>query len=398
MTPFLQSRPGFENETFEDGKLYGSFEEGNAFYAVSEPDRVHEAAFVSTATVGHLIWFGQESIGSAVPNPIDSDNQIWPVKDYIGLFGILAFGLFICSLALLLIEEVPFFEGVKRSIPRNIGLRKGGLLISILFALIFPFIVLKTNASGMIAAMRVSNAASIPVAGFPIKYSNVAFCVLIGLNILGVLGFLLYYFTEGRKQKLTISDLGLTPDGSKKLSGVMIGKTILLSAIVIAIAWGFIHLQENLTGTDFYAWFFGFKSAPANKVQYFWPYMLIWIACFVVASFTINVERRLPSTGKEWLDTVIAMVFNVVLATIVLVIVIRINWVLDGNGTLKANPFWVFKTDIARLWGMPAGMAVGIGGSTLLYRKTGNTWLSAFLMGSVACIMCLTFGQLRSGM
>lgn len=82
------------------------------------------------------------------------------------------------------------------------------------------------------------------------------------------------------------------------------------------------------------------------------------------------------------------------MATIVLVIVIAVLWHMQSNG-MNISPFWDFKTDIARIWGMPAGMTVGVGGSTLLYRKTGNTWLSAFLMGTVAALMCVTFGQVR---
>ena len=215
------------------------------------------------------------------------------------------------------------------------------------------------------------------------------------MNLLGLLGFALFFFTDGKKHKLTASDLGLTPADSNRISWKMIGKTALLSAIVIAIAWGCISLQEALTGTDFYAWFFGFKSIPMSKVNHYWVYIIIWILCFVVASFTINVERRLPTTGKEWLDIVIAMVFNIVAASFTLVVVIAVNWILSSNGVKPTPWLWTFGTDITRLWGMPAGMAVGIGGSTLLYRKTGNAWLSAILMGTVAALMCVTFGQLR---
>ena len=91
----------------------------------------------------------------------------------------------------------------------------------------------------------------------------------------------------------------------------------------------------------------------------------------------------------------IAMAFNILLATIVLITVIVVRWNLESSGTGDQYWFWNFETDIARLWGMPAGMTVGIGGSTLLYRKTGNTWLSAFLMGTVSALMCVTFGQVR---
>ena len=136
----LQKRPGYEDATsFELGTVYGSFEEGTAYVAILEPNRIHEAAFVSTQTIGNILKYAMEAINDAVPNPIDYNNQIWVYKDYTGLFGIFAFGAFICALALLLIEEVPAFNGVKRPIPRNIGLRKVGLGISVILAIILGF-------------------------------------------------------------------------------------------------------------------------------------------------------------------------------------------------------------------------------------------------------------------
>lgn len=393
-TPILQRREGYESTTLIPGELYGSFEDGNAFYVALEENRVHEAAFVSRTTITHLLWFAQGTLGDDVPNPIDYEDQVWQYKDYIGLAGIFVFGLFICAIALLLIEEIPFFAAVKRPIPRNIGLRKGGLAISLLLALIFPFIVLKTNSFGVVQLVGSSRADDVPAALFPLKYANVSFFVLIFLNLLGILGLLLYYFTDGRKYKLTLNDLGLTPGESNRVSLSMVLKTLLLSMVVIAIAWSYILLQEQIFGTDFYAWFFGFKDIPINKIKYYWIYIVIWILCFIVASFLINIERRLPTTGKEWLDIVIAIVFNVVVATFTLVVLIRVCWVLDGAGLKQEYPFWDIPS-ISRLWGMPAGMAVGVGGSTLLYRKTGNTWLSALLMGTVSALMCVTFGQIR---
>lgn len=378
-------------------QLVGSFEEGNAVYGSRDEHRVHEAAFVNQETISKLLWFGQKAVGDAVPNYIDASDQIWMWKDYIGLASIYVFGLFICALALLLIEEVPFFEDVKRAPARNIGLRKAGMVISIVLGLVFPYIVLKTNALGLIPLTGMTNIppTSIPVAGLRLSYSNLALCTIVGLNLLGLLGFALYFFTDGKKHKLTLNDLGLTPGDSNKLSVKMILKTLLLSAIVVAIAWGLLALQEELLGTSFYAWFFGFKSIPVIKVKYYWAYILIWIICFVVASFSINVERRLPTTGNELLDTVIAMLFNIVMASFTLVVVIIVNWNLSSAGVKETPWLWTFGTDITRLWGMPAGMAVGVGGSTLLYRKTGNTWLSAILMGTVAALMCVTFGQVR---
>ncbi|HIS39464.1 MAG TPA: hypothetical protein IAC12_01250 [Candidatus Aphodovivens avistercoris] len=41
------------------------------------------------------------------------------------------------------------------------------------------------------------------------------------------------------------------------------------------------------------------------------------------------------------------------------------------------------------------GMTCAVVGSTFLYKKTGNIWLCALLVGSIACIMGLLYGSMR---
>lgn len=43
--------------------------------------------------------------------------------------------------------------------------------------------------------------------------------------------------------------------------------------------------------------------------------------------------------------------------------------------------------DTQRIWGLPVGMTVATAGSTFIYKKTGNIWLCALLVGTIACIM-----------
>ena len=44
---------------------------------------------------------------------------------------------------------------------------------------------------------------------------------------------------------------------------------------------------------------------------------------------------------------------------------------------------------------MPAGMFIGGAGNTYLYRKTGNIWLGAILMGIVCALAACLYGQLQ---
>lgn len=136
-------------EYVKTDELVGSFEEGNACMASIGTARVHEAAFITQETIEKRVDFAQKATDN-VPNYIDATDRVWMSKDIYGLLASWAFGIFICALALFLIETVPFFSEVRRVPVRNIGLRGPGMAISL---------------------------------------------------ILGVLGFLLYFFTEGKREK-----------------------------------------------------------------------------------------------------------------------------------------------------------------------------------------------------
>lgn len=390
---------GYEGVVYtKTDEIVGSFENGDAYMASIDTARVHEAAFISNQTIGKLVDFCQQATDN-VPNYISADDQVWQAKDYFGLLSAWSFAVLICAFALLLIETVPFFTDVKLAPTRNIGLRGPGMLISLAMGVVFPVIVLKTGAFGLtLTLLPGSDGPPSKVSGiapFHMTYANISMSIVIGLCIMGILGFLLFVFTDGKREGLTANDLGLTASDSGKLSLALVGKTLFLSLIVVAVAWGFLAFLESIYGTTLYCWFFGFKAIPMNMVKYYIPYLFVWMICFVFSSFTVNVERRLPSTGNNVLDIAIQMVFNIFFGVFTLVAVIMLCW---NNETYQLNlPAFLttYGADISKIWGMPLGMTVGVGGSTLLYKNTHNTWLSAILMGIVGALMCVTYSQLR---
>ena len=401
--PILQRYPGHEGDTeFKTDTMYGSLEDGDGFMWIVEPNRIHEAAFVSQQTIGHLLQYGQEAVGGAVPNYIPADNQVWMAKDYVGLFGCIVFVAFLCSLALLLIEEVPAFEPVKRPLGRNVGFRGTGLVVASIICALVPYLVAKTDAFGIVGGGLDKNLWN---AGFHLGFSNMGFGMVIGLNIVAAIGLVVYLLTHGRKLKVTADDFGLTPAGYKDLSAGsarvkavvgMVLRTLLLSAIVIAVGWGYLQLQVDVLGTDFYSWFFGVKDIPISKIPYYWNYLGVFIVCFLVASIDMNIERRLPSTGSETKDLILAILVNVALATAMVIIIVAVKWHLQTIGSpADTNWFWSMGLDTQRIWGLPLGMGVAVGGSTFLYKKTGNIWLCALLIGTIACLMGLLYGGTR---
>lgn len=380
-----------EDEVLVPDKVYGSFEEGNASMLTEIDGQIHEGAFVSHNHIAALLNFAQKSVQA--PNPLDGDDQIWFMKDMVGLLGMLSFAFFLVALAVVLIDTVPFFQHLKQPLPRNIGMRGKDLAISITAALLFPVLCLFTGSFGLVNLFG-TKAPNVPI--FQVRYTNIAMATVIALNLLGLVMVFVFHKVWGKKKfNAGIRDYGLTSEGSSKLDWLLIGKAAALAVTVVAIGWLYLAVQGGLLGTDFYCMFFGYKPISANKFGYYIPYMLVWVVCFVMAAIGMNVERRLPSTGKENLDTLIAVVFNGLLATagitIMVIVENSIQLSLGTSATALAN----WGTDITRLWGMPVGMFIGGAGNTYMYRKTGSVWPGAILMGIVCALNSCLYGQIQ---
>ena len=399
----LHKYAGYEDATeVVPGQEYGSIADGSGFVYEMEYNRIHEAAFVTTQCIGHLLQYGQEAIGDDVPNYIDASDQVWPVKDYTGLFGIFAWAAFVFATALLLIEEVPAFAAVKRPLARNVGFRGTGLVVASLIGLLVPYLVIKTDAFGIVGGRFYAN---LREAGFNMGFSNMGFGVICGLTIVCILGFVVFMLTERKKKGIGLTELGLTPADyaeratrGERAKGIalMVAKSALVAAIAVAVGFGYTQLQLNVLGTDFYAWFFGVKDLPVSKIPVYLPYLAVFLVAFVFLSFDMNVIRRLPTTGNETKDLLIAMAVNLVIGATVVIVIVAVKWYLQTVGSpADTNWLWGMGLDTQRIWGLPVGMTVAVCGSTFIYKKTGNIWLCALLVGTVACIMGVLYGGTR---
>ncbi len=377
-------------EPFSPGTVYGSFEDGNAHMLAEIPDQIHEGVFVNHAHIAAILDFSMKVIDA--PNFIDPNNQIWHWKDVCGLIGMFLFVAFLCCLAVFLIDQVPFFASIKQPMPRNIGMRGKDLGISITCALLFPLLVLYTGAFGLVGFLGGARSVSTPI--FRVRFAHIAVAIVLTLNLLGLVMFFVYHKVWGKKRfNATIRDYGLTSEGSTKIDWRLVGKSAFLGILVAAIGWTYLAIQRDTLCTDFYCLFFGFKDLYLRKFVYYIPYLVIWIPCFAIASVGMNVERRLPSTGKESLDTAIAVIFNGLLATATITIMVIVENAIQIHLGTSAVALSSWKTDITRIWGMPVGMFLGGAGNTYCYRKTGNIWLGAVLMGIVCCFAACLYGQ-----
>lgn len=385
---------GVDYDQIETDRMYGSFEEGNAKLIIRQKDMIHEAAFISSECIGNLLNFAQDALGHEnIPNYMPGSQQIWYWKDVVGLIGMFSFLGFLLTLAVFLMNCVSCFDGLQQPMPRNIGLRGKGLAVSIAAAFLFPIIVARFGGP----LYKLATACYKSFGWFAGNMQNYAFAMVIGLNLLGLGFFALFLFTDAKKEKATLRDLGMATDTSpNKLTLKPIALAFAIAVITVSCGWGYLRLQGDILGTDFYCLFFGFRPIPWNKFPNYIPYLIFWVPAFTVAALGLNVERRLPSTGSEKKDFVIAMVFNMVCSTAAVCFLVwlenyvQIN-ICGSETTALAN--WGIA--VCRLWGMPVGMAMAGLGQTYLYRKSGSIWLGAFTMGMVCCLMACLYGQFR---
>lgn len=365
--------------------VYGSFEDGSAKAIYMVPSG-HEDAMYSTRGMEVQLDFVQQAM--EVPNPIAGTNQVWKWASVWGLLGMFSFAFTLVSLAILLMQECSIFEMIVQPMPRNIGLRGVGLGISVILSLALPLLVLKTGCFGFTSVLTNHKTGL-----FSMGRANRAFTVVVGLALMGLLTFLFFFFTDGKKQKATLRDYGLTVEGSSKLSFALIGKSLLLAIVVLFMGFAYLRLQREVFGTDFYCLYWGYRPIAWSKFVYMIPYIIVWCICFVISAVGMNVERRLPEHGNETLDTAVAIAVNIILAiaTISVVVLLQLylqKHVMYRTGTALSS----WKADLTRLWGMPAGVTVGTFCNTYLYRKSGNIWTGVFLGGTLGALSCILYG------
>ena len=212
--------------------------------------------------------------------------------------------------------------------PRNIGLRGKGLAISMI-ASPFPLLCLYTESLGIVKLLGGTGGNSI----FHVSYTTMALSFVIGLNLFGLVMRGVFWFTDAKRHDAAIRELGLTGENSTHIDFKAIGKSFILAGIVLLIAFTYLDIQQKVLGTEFYCLFFGVRPIALYKLPYYVPYIIVWILCFAIAAISINVERRLPSTGNEKLDTAIAVVFNCFCAAFTITLMIFVQYFLQVNVT-----------------------------------------------------------------
>ena len=355
----------------EQGKLYGSFEDGTA-RLFKMNSMTHAAGTFNHECIASIADFVMNSTGiENVPNYIDPDNSIWELREAFGLICFILIALLVPTTALALMQAVPFFGKIRQPMPPEMGLKKGGWWLSAVLALVVPIVVYSFKA---ISSDRHSNAI------WPAYHLNKAIIWLCVLTVFGVIMFFVYHFTHGKKLGGSLANYGLTYAGEKKLNFSLIGRAFALALCVEAFTIFLLTVIETFTGLTPHFWFLNYSQLAVNRLKYIPSYWIIYVVAFLMSALSMNVERRLPSTGNERKDTVIAVALNVLLAGGGIALMLLVQWIFGynamtapGEGNALAN-----LIDHSQ-FGLFANIGVAAGINTYLYRKTGSIYSGAFV-------------------
>lgn len=360
-------------------KIYGSFENRNA-RAYRVFDMIHMGGTFNFGAIGALIDFIQEA-NPNTPNYIDSSNQVWSWREFLGVLTAASLVVTMVFFAIVLLQ-LPFFATIKQPLPKDVSFlgnkNKIGFIISVVLGCVWPIFswvcLPNMNANTRYEWLPLGNC--VPIVSWMLW--NAAF---------GVAMFLLFHFTEGKKHKGNfLANYGLTYSDRTKLSVTLIFKSFILAVVVALSAFIYLDLLEDITGLNPHCWFLSYTHLVDFKLQYVPRYFLLYLVAFFVSSFSLNVERRLPSTGNETKDLVRALAINIAITAFGALCILLYQWFFIFNAmdypgaretlSMTTRGFTLTRNSDFPMFPM---MCFAAYINTFCYKKTGTVWLGTFL-------------------
>lgn len=351
----------------EAGVMYTKQIDGDeAFRVIYSLPQTHMWSLVSNGSITSIVNFFQASIGA--PNPIDASNQIWPLKQAFNLVGLIGFMMFFVSFAILM-TFTPAFASVRgeesgKPLPftrKDWGWFWGGWAIITLLAVLLYFPV--TDHYYATLGMDRLNPVSVSVWA--------AICAVIEIAYM-----VIFYFVTGRKNGLNLSERGV------KIPLKKIGKTVLLSLIVLAVSYGWVFFAKYFFNTDFRIWVFDVVTFSSEKIfTALYSGIPGFVLYFIVNSVVLNSFDYNTIGKKPWVNTALIAVLNV------LPVIVLIIWQYSGFATTgfltytKGCNATMFLPMI--LLFLPLAAIV----SRTIYKATNNPYISGIFMGVLAAMM-----------
>lgn len=338
------------------------------------PFMIHPWVTFSKIAVGHAVDFFETAFGA--PKPLPVDDQVWQWKTFFNFIGLCGFFMFMVSFTLAMLGT-PLFSSLKAdgpvvAAPSPQGKGRawfwGGLGVSALFSGV-SYLMIVARVYGQSTAFW-------PQTGPLTIGSWAAACGVFSIIVM-VLSYQLY----GKKNGVSLKDTGVTI-GLKPL-----GKTLLLSLIVVCVTFSIVFFANYFFKTDFRLWVLAVKAFDADKIVIALRYLPLFLLFYVANSVSINCFNYNKLGKRDWVNTVLMGLGNVIAA----IIIVAIQY---GTFFATGNPFWYMAESgrIGPIWLFPViiilfGAAVV---SRIIYKRTRNPYLAGLINALMITIISCT--------
>jgi len=347
----------------------------DAIRVVYTPTLIHAWAFMSSKVTSECVEFFQKSFPA--PNPIVSGNQIYQVKIFFETIGLIGFFMFLVNFILVMLKT-KFFGVLKTDRPMQLREvdRKGkswlwwGLSLSALFSAISFLIVW---ILGQVFEPAFFNQNQPWVLGI--------WSLVNGLFTLLIL--ILNYRRYAKPNGLNLYEQGVFMSKDK------LGKSILLGVLAAVCTYSLVFLSNYFFTTDFRFWEIAVRPFTADKIPDILKFMLLFVAFYVINSIAMNVFNYIKIGKKEWVNTLVMCIFNVLG---VLILFIIFYGCFLTTGLLPTDHFaWGVGTLV--MWAYPVVFLLPIGTviNRIIYKQTRNPYISSIAFALIVTTMTCTF-------
>jgi dienelactone hydrolase len=366
------------------GVTYGDFSNGTA-RRVFVPRTIHIQESHSHAAIAEALEWMKKALHPPHKYWIDPNRQTWQIKEWATLVAMLACFASLLPLGLMLLRT-RFFSPVQgpvsgayacsgKSYFKFVGIN--GLLMWLFLPLILILFAVH------IYLVQIDTA-------FPMMMVNGIVWWFVWINIIGFFIFRRWFKKRARESGLTLADLGISYKPERfTLDDAIIGKTILLAAILFAFAYLSEHVLEQIFIVDFrFVFPFASDLTPYRALLclVYFPFILIG---FLLMGIFLHGELRRPKK-KTWFGTFVAWSFTNTFALVApLILFLMIQYVpLFATGFIPfVGPSGMFVPFVINLFHIICVLIMTTPISTWFYQLTGKIYLGALVNATLVTWM-----------
>jgi hypothetical protein len=379
-----QTAKAFPVKNPEFGKTYGDFNDGTA-RRVFVPNTIHIQESHSHPAIAEALEWMKKALHPPSAYWIDPNRQTWQIKEWATLMAMLSCFAALLPLGLIL-PRTRFFSPLQGPVSGSYACSgksyfKFAGINGLLMWLFLPLIL-------VLFAVHIY---LIPIdKAFPMMMVNGIVWWFFWINIIGFLIFRRWFRKQAGKSGVTLADLGVSYREDRfALDRAVMGKTILLAAILFAFAYSSEHVLEQIFVVDF-RFIFPFASdlTPCRALLclVYFPFILVG---FVLMGIFLHGQLRRPRK-KTWFKTFAAWSFTNTFALVApLILFLMIQYIpLFSTGFIPfVGPKGMFVPFVINLFHIIGVLIMITPVSTWFYQLTGKIYLGALVNASLVTWM-----------